>query len=216
VPCCSGACGSKLRWALFTVSLVVICAISEYYFRKREIETSRLEAMRAVDDTRNECTSQIAGLHKEISYLKEEISSLKSSLENNRHVCDQHTCNPDNNTNASNASVAAANVIRVDNRRKKWIVWFNLKQKIESGESFKKELQEFTEMFSNDHDLMLLVKKLAEESAVLMQAPRSDNYYNVVDICKEYLQKIVRIQKVNYRKLLEISGYVLSSSEDMK
>lgn len=93
--------------------------------------------------------------------------------------------------------------------RAKWKVWMALKNKLESGEPFEDELKAFESTFAYDQDLIALV--IGAIGAAETESQISDD--TVVDAVKKYMNKVVNIRKINNGKLLEISGYVITSIE---
>lgn len=93
--------------------------------------------------------------------------------------------------------------------RTKWKVWIALKNKLEEGEAFGEELKAFESTFAYDQDLVNMVKDAI--GAAETESQISDD--TVVDAVKKYMNKVVSIRKINNSKLLEISGYVITSIE---
>lgn len=131
--------------------------------------------------------------------LEEEISNLKNEIAEQRKFYQQ-------------LSVQEKSQVDDSYRRRKWKVWNDLKNKIENEENFDQELRVFYSEFSGDAELMSLIKQLLDGVDVVTTAEDSSN--ELVDTCKKYIKKIVRIKKVDYKLLLDISGYVLSSIEN--
>ncbi len=100
------------------------------------------------------------------------------------------------------------NGVLTNNGRKKWKVWVALKNKLESGEGFEDELKSFNEMFSYDTELLQLVKETIGNIEI---EPKKGDDGAVIETVKKYVNKVVR--KIDHRKLLEISGYVITSIE---
>ncbi|MBQ7673745.1 MAG: hypothetical protein IJT36_04365 [Alphaproteobacteria bacterium] len=94
--------------------------------------------------------------------------------------------------------------------RQKWKVWTALKSKLEAGETFDAELKVFYEVFSYDNELLQIVNETVKGLAT--EEPKDDGA--VMEAVKKYVNKVVKIGKVDHRKLLEISGYVITSIEE--
>ena len=199
--CCRGMmCQNKFRWAFFIIFLVITCAVVEYFLNKQNSDCNKFETMVVIENNKQLYLSQftklneeIADLNKEVFEIKNEISLLSSSSKEKMCAYSEAKTKP-------------------NNRRHKWKTWLNLKEKIESTEPFEKELQSFNELFSYDHDLIALVQKLIIDTNMTYDC--CDESCKIINACKKHIQKIIRAQKINYHKLLEISGYVLSSEED--
>lgn len=93
--------------------------------------------------------------------------------------------------------------------RKKWKVWIALKNKLESGEPFEEESEIFNKTFSYDGELLKLVKETVNEFE--MKNRKGENA--IIDTVKKYVNKVVSVKKIDPSKLLEISGYVITSIE---
>ncbi len=87
--------------------------------------------------------------------------------------------------------------------RTKWKVWLALKNKMESGEAIDAELKQFKEVFAEDSELLKKVDDLLNDS---------EKKANVIpaDI-RKYVDKFIKLKRVDLKKVAEISGYVLSS-----
>lgn len=94
--------------------------------------------------------------------------------------------------------------------RQKWKVWTALKNKLEAGETFESELKVFYEVFSYDTELLQVIGETVKGLAT--EEPKEDGA--VMEAVKKYVNKVVKIGKVDHRKLLEISGYVITSIKD--
>jgi hypothetical protein len=100
-----------------------------------------------------------------------------------------------------------------DNRsqlRKKWKTWMALRCKMEANEVFEEELKAFNELFACDKELIDLVGNLAKGIEVITNG----NEGKIMGACKTILRKIIKLKKINQRRLAEISGYVLSSIDN--
>ncbi|MBR1733893.1 MAG: hypothetical protein IJ730_00335, partial [Alphaproteobacteria bacterium] len=84
-----------------------------------------------------------------------------------------------------------------------------LKNKLENGESFDKELKIFYDIFAYDTELVGIVKNIVSELGTVAEKQTEDNA--VMEAVKKYVNKVVKIGKIDHRKLLEISGYVITS-----
>jgi hypothetical protein len=94
-----------------------------------------------------------------------------------------------------------------DNIREKWKIWMALGSKIESQEPLEKEWEQFRRLFANDEETLKLVEAIIQEANLDKSA--CDN--KIVDFCKKYLKRLIKFKKTYRRKLMKISGYVLSS-----
>ena len=139
------------------------------------------ENMKAIEESKK-------GSDLNISKLKEDVSNI---------------------INRENEAMCA--ICKKSEIRKKWKTWMVLKEKMEAGEPFDKEMKDFNTLFSYDKELIAVVDDLAKGVDVISSTKSGKN--SIVDTCKKYFKKIVRVKKIDYRKLLEVSGYVLSSIE---
>lgn len=196
--CCHNECGNKFRWAFFSIFLVLIAATVEHFFNKHNYdqlsEGSKIETMNAIEKSQRTYVSQLEDLRQEILSLKDEVSLLKKIP----------------------LKGSINNYIDENIRRKKWKIWINLKEKIEVGEDFNQELRDFYSEFCEDDELIRLVDKLLDSADVISRSNKEKKDNEFVDICKKYIKKIIRVKKVDYKQLLNISGYVLSSIENGK
>ena len=125
---------------------------------------------------------------------REQIKNLGQKIE----AIDKKLTSLENKTNGA----------AINSGRKKWKVWVALKNKLESGEGFEDELKSFNEMFSYDTELLQLVKETIGDIEI---EPKKEDDGAVIETVKKYVNKVVR--KIDHRKLLEISGYVITSIE---
>ncbi|MDR3187067.1 MAG: hypothetical protein LBT63_01375 [Holosporaceae bacterium] len=126
---------------------------------------------------------------QKISLLQEEISQLKAEMRRLAQRADQK-------------------LQRGNNIREKWKAWMLLKSKIESQEPLAEELEQFRMLFANDEETL----KLVEEVIGGIDVGKSGDSSKVMEFCKKYLKKLIKFKKIDRRKLMKISGYVLSSS----
>ena len=182
--CCSHR-KCKFCCAFFIIALVILFAVGVYHYNKNSL--SKLsEEMHVIEESKKGSDLNISKLEENVSSLKTEVSKI---------VTKDVECT----------------VCKKLELRKKWKTWLALKEKMEAGEPFNKELIDFNVLFSYDKELVEIVNDLAKGVDVISSVKDED--HKVLDICKKYFRKIVRIKKIDYRKLLEVSGYVLSSIE---
>ncbi|MDR3155633.1 MAG: hypothetical protein LBT90_00830 [Holosporaceae bacterium] len=96
--------------------------------------------------------------------------------------------------------------------RKKWKVWVALRSKLEAEEPLKEELKAFNAVFARDDELIKLVANLAKNADTV--ADEETKKEKILDTCRQYFSRIIRLKKVDNNELSKISGYVLSSTED--
>jgi predicted nucleic acid-binding Zn-ribbon protein len=128
----------------------------------------------------------------EVVQLEEEISNLKKQIE----AIPIHLAEPTVNQERDEPKL----------KRKKWKAWMALQAKMEADEPFNEELNNFYEIFAGDEELIKLVKELAEGVRII-----SNENNGIADVCKNMLKKIIKLKRIDKRKLAEISGYALSS-----
>lgn len=145
--------------------------------------------------------------HERYSELSQKNTSTMNSVQEDREqikVLGQKLDAIDNKlTSLENKTNGAS----INSGRKKWKLWVALKNKLESGENFDNELNLFNEMFSYDSELLQLVKETIGN--IEIEPKKSDGA--VIETVKKYVNKVVTIRKIDHRKLLEISGYVITS-----
>ena len=146
--------------------------------------------------------------HKRYSELSQKNTSTMNSVQEDREqikVLGQKIEAIDNKLTALENKTGG---VSVNSGRKKWKVWVALKNKLESGEVFEDELKSFNEMFSYDAELLQLVKETIGDIEI---EPKKEDDGPVIETVKKYVNKVVR--KIDHKKLLEISGYVITSIE---
>lgn len=178
------------RIIIFT-AIVIACLKYSEGEERRVIRENTQKAVHTLNEVGRVHSQRLEKLEEEISNLKNEIAEQKKFYQ----------------------QVSAREKSQVNDscRRRKWKVWNDLKNKIENEENFDQELQIFYSEFSGDTELISLIQKLLDGVDVITTAEGNSN--ELVDTCKKYIKKIVRIKKVDYKLLLDISGYVLSSLE---
>lgn len=192
-PCGCSNHKCKFCYAFITIALIILCAAGEYFFSKynspKFSEADKADAMSAIAENRKECDLSVSELKEDVSSLQTEVSKLATKDE--KSVC---------------------NFCKNMELRKKWKAWLALKEKMEASEPFDAELETFNSLFSYDQELLEIVKDLAKGVDVISSTKVEKN--DIVDTCKQYLRKVIRVKKIDYRKLLEVSGYVLSSVKE--
>jgi hypothetical protein len=136
------------------------------------------------------CVGPLAGEYQaKIALLQSEVSKLKSEMQQITQHTDQKL------------------VHRRDNIREKWKAWMALRSKIESQEQPTVELERFRKLFIDDAETLELVEKLIHG----LGFDKDTNDGKILAACKKYFKKVIKFKKVDHRKLMKISGYVLSS-----
>lgn len=147
--------------------------------------------------------------HERYSELSKKSTSTMNSVQEGRELIenfgkkmeaiDKRLSSLENKTKAAS----------INDGRKKWKVWVALKNKLELGENFKDELKLFNEIFTYDTELLQLVKETVSD--IEIEPKGSDGA--VMETVKRYVNKVVTVRKIDHKKLLEISGYVITSLE---
>lgn len=186
--CCLLKRFSKIECAgLLVLCAFVLFAIEEFFshdWNQVRDDHKRLASVAA----------NTAAYENTIDELRKEISNLKKEISEQRNFYQRFLLQKESRVNN-------------DYRRRKWKVWIDLKNKIENEENCEREFQVFCNEFSNDTELLALIRELLEGVDVITTGNNNDG----IDAYKKYIKKIVRIKKIDYKKLLDISGYVLSS-----
>ncbi len=190
--CCSNH-KCKFCYAFFTIVLVILCAVGEHFFNKHNLskisEDNKAETLHAIEESKKGYDLSVLSLKNDVSSLKTEVSKIVIKDEN--VIC---------------------TYCKKMEFRKKWKTWLALKEKMEASEEFGKELEAFNVLFHYDNELIAIVNDLTKGVDVISNIETEKD--NIIDTCKRYLRKVVRIKKIDYRKLLEVSGYVLSSIKE--
>lgn len=190
--CCSNH-KCKFCYAFFTIALVILCAVGEHFFNKHNLskisEDNKVETLQAIEESKKDYDLSVSSLKKDVSSLKTEVSKIVIKDEN--VIC---------------------TYCKKMEFRKKWKTWLALKTKMEASEAFGEELEAFNALFHYDKELIAIVNDLAKGVDVIANVETEKE--DVIDTCKRYLRKVVRVKKIDYRKLLEVSGYVLSSIKE--
>ncbi len=147
--------------------------------------------------------------HERYSELSQKSTSTMNSVQEDREQIKVLGQKLDAIDNKLTSLENKANGASINSGRKKWKLWVALKNKLESGESFDNELKLFNEMFSYDSELLQLVKETIGN--IEIEPKESDGA--VIETVKRYVNKVVTVRKIDHRKLLEISGYVITSIE---
>ena len=142
---------------------------------------------------------ELAKHSAEMSALVQEVSERTKSLEQRTETLEKGLVQMEGRAGSSFGNKA----------REKWKVWIALKNKLELGESFEEELKAFESTFAYDQDLISLLTEAI--GAVETESQISDD--TVVDAVKKYMNRVVTVGRISNSKLLEISGYVITSIE---
>ena len=172
----------KTCFAFIVIGLVAACAIAEYVFDNKRYSALSESNTTTVNKVQ-ESTNKIDELAKKVSSLANAVESLEKN--------------------------ASGIYSETNNPREKWKIWVALKNKLENGESFDKELKIFYDIFAYDTELVGIVKNIVSELGTVAEKQTEDNA--VMEAVKKYVNKVVKIGKIDHRKLLEISGYVITS-----
>jgi hypothetical protein len=202
---CRHSSKCRVLFAFFVFLLVIICAAGEYFFSKYDnsrlefSENNRNEMIRTLEESieknKNAHVPHLTKLQNDVAKLQDDIATLKGEVS-------KYTKEMGNKTKPNENQL-----------RKKWKIWVALKSKMEDDSPFGAELEEFNNAFAGDQELIEMVKDLANGVDLFCNANKKDGKNEsccIISSCKKYLGKIIRIKKIDHRKLLEVSGYVLS------
>lgn len=142
---------------------------------------------------------ELAKNNASLTALVQEDSEKLKSLEQRVETLEKGVVQMKNVAGSASVTKARAN----------WKVWVALKNKLEEGEAFEEELNAFESTFAYDQDLVKMVKDAIGAAETESQI----NDDTVVDAVKKYMNKVVSVRKINNSKLIEISGYVITSIE---
>jgi hypothetical protein len=188
--CCNHK--SKFRFTFIAILLVLCCAVAEYFFSKyncaKLLNCSKIETMTALGESQKSYEEQLKKVSDEVATLKAEFVKLKCELDGKY----EYGKSPKNSNDT----------------RKKWKAWSELKAKVEANRQFSKELHKFRSEFSYDRELVELVDDCVKNICVIGDGD------GIIDICKRYICCVFGFCKADHKKLLEISGYVLSSVDN--
>lgn len=175
----------KFGFACFAIILVSACAIAEYFFAN-ERYSKLSKSNDAAIITAKKSGEKIQSLDQRLDQLNARLVQLESVA-------------------LSGIASKKANL-----KRYKWKVWMALKKKIESGEPFNEELSLFNKTFAYDNELLQMIAELIRN---LEGTPIERDDSAMMEAVKNYVNRVVKVRKINHRKFLEISGHVLTSEE---
>ncbi|MDR2157989.1 MAG: hypothetical protein LBO02_01585 [Holosporaceae bacterium] len=173
----------RCQTSTWTVALLAVLVVGLWFFHQNRKEASNLAASDGIN-------AAVLKMEKQIELLQNDVANLNQKLEFKSATESVKQC--------------------LDKRgelRQKWKAWMALRAKMESNEPFEAELNKFNELFSCDKDIVRLVEDLAQG----VETVTNGNDNKIVGAYKNILRKIVKFKKINHQKLVEISGYVLSS-----
>lgn len=186
---CCGNPRIRFKYAFLVIVLVLICALSEHFIKKSESQnTTQSEGQSSINTEDKSHNSQLDELSRKIEELHDEVaylSSLKQMLISAESNSEQEIM-----------------------QRKKWQAWIQLAKKIQNNEKIQEEFEIFSKAFEKDQEILEIVENLIKETR---GASLDSEKEGVIDISKRYLQKIIKINKVDPWKIREISGYILLS-----
>ncbi|MDR1334733.1 MAG: hypothetical protein LBJ19_00425 [Holosporaceae bacterium] len=189
-------CKCKTIGIVSAVAMILICATAEHFYNANYSaklnEYNKKEILQAVATCQESYGKQLESLSAKFNQMCVKLHELQS--EKSKAFCCECGCR--------NAT------------RERWKVWIALRTKLEAEEPADEELKVFNVVFAGDDELVKLVAKLI--NGVNMTSPNGDKGEKLLDTCKQYLSKVVRIKKIDHRELSKISGYVLSSIEKRK
>ncbi|MDR0677985.1 MAG: hypothetical protein LBF44_00430 [Holosporaceae bacterium] len=175
-------------WRIIAIVLFFLASLGIFY------RCSKMMLKRTVDLSNCRINKIIGGMEGEIDSLKNDIFHLNKQIASIPKVKNVEVSSPDHRNQL----------------RQKWKAWMALRHKMESNETFEEELKTFHELFACDKELIDLVDNLAQGVEVVTNG----NENKILGTCKNILRKIIKLKKINQRKLVEISGYVLSSIDN--
>jgi hypothetical protein len=98
----------------------------------------------------------------------------------------------------------------MDQERHKWKAWMDLLKKLESEEPYNVELERFCKICFCDRELVEIVREFAKKEGGVRIGNEEKK---TGEFWKNLVRKIGKKRKIKKRKIIEISGYVLSSCD---
>ena len=185
----------RFKYAFLAIVLVLICAVAEHYYSDQN--PSELP-VKIVANTENITPSQqqkIEELDQKLKRMEEEIAYLE-------HL--KQLLSSQEMTQEKEAAW-----------KKKWSAWTRLAGKLQSGENYLEEFRTFKNEFSENSELISMIEAFIKDAQLTIEED-SGKEKGLVDISRQYLNKIIRINKIDDWKLHEISGYVLIALKKMQ
>ncbi|MDR2723593.1 MAG: hypothetical protein LBB25_00080 [Holosporaceae bacterium] len=173
----------KKTCKLWRLPVILAIGIGVFYYSEVFIKKS---INSAVNKTLGEVEKKILRLEQDISNLYEQMKSLPVLESQKEYVYD------------------------CSKQKEKWKTWRALYEKIDADEPFEEELNKFSELFANDHELLDIIKNLAGRANV--EDNKSQNKFS--GTWRNILRKVIKFDKISQKELEEISGYVLLSCCD--
>jgi hypothetical protein len=194
----------KVLCIVSVITVVLICAAAEHFYNTSRceelIEYNRAEMMKTVASIRENHDKQIESFLIKFNELNAQMDGIRKKFAELANKDQSIVCE----------------CCRRSAIREKWKVWVALRSKLEAEEQVTEELKVFNEVFAGDDELIQLVAELVGGVDVISSKKEGEKgkEEKLLDTCKQYLSRVVRIKKVDHRELSKISGYVLSSIED--
>ena len=186
---------TRFKYAFMAIVLVFICAVAEHYYNHQSSEHAvpvKIPQSKAegINPASNPYQQKFEQLDQKLKQMEEEIAYLEHLKQ----------------LLSSQEMTQEKEVVW----KKKWSAWTRLAGKLQSGENYKEEFENFKNEFSENPEVISMVEAFIKDAHLTVEED-SGKEKGLVDISKQYLNRIIRINKIDDWKLHEISGYVLIS-----
>ena len=185
---------TRFKYAFMAIVLVLVCAVAEHYYNhqdsRHEIPVKISQPNAEVASSTDRYQQKFEELDQKLKHMEEEIAYLEhlKQLLSSQEITQE----------------------KENVWKKKWSAWTHLAGKLQSGGNYKEEFENFKNEFSESPEVISMVEAFIKDAHLAVEED-SGKEKGLVDISKQYLNKIIRINKIDDWKLHEISGYVLIS-----